>query len=59
MPEDAWNSRDPDRVVLVDTPYTPWRNRVEFPRGREQVRDLLARKWVKELDYRLIKEVWA
>ena len=59
MAEDAWNSRDPARVVLVYTPDTRWRNRVEFPVGREQVQKLLERKWAKELDYRLIKELWA
>lgn len=59
MAEDAWNTRDPDRVVLVYTPDTRWRNRSEFPVGREQVREFLQRKWVRELDYRLIKELWA
>ena len=59
MAEDAWNSRDPDRVVLVYTEDTRWRNRAEFPVGREQVRELLQRKWARELDYRLIKELWA
>jgi uncharacterized protein len=59
MAEDAWNSRDPDRVVLVYTPDTRWRNRAEFPVGREEVRRFLQRKWAKELDYRLIKELWA
>ncbi len=59
MAEDAWNSRDPARVVLVYTPDTRWRNRVEFPVGRDQVQQLLERKWAKELDYRLIKELWA
>ena len=59
MAEDAWNTRDPERVVLVYTQDTLWRNRVEFPAGREQVAQLLARKWAKELDYRLIKELWA
>ena len=59
MAEDAWNSRDPDRVVLVYTQDTRWRNRTEFPIGREQVREFLQRKWAKELDYRLIKELWA
>jgi uncharacterized protein len=59
MAEDAWNSRDPDRVVLVYTEDTRWRNRAEFPVGREQVRQFLLRKWAKELDYRLIKELWA
>jgi hypothetical protein len=57
--EDAWNSRDPDRVAGVYTPDTVWRNRVEFPQGREQVRAFLQRKWTKELDYRLIKGLWA
>src|SRR5574343_465830 len=59
MAEDAWNSRDPDRVVQVYTEDTLWRNRAEFPRGREQVHAFLQRKWAKELDYRLIKELWA
>ena len=59
MAEDAWNSRDPDRVALVYTEDTLWRNRVEFPTGREQVRQFLQRKWARELDYRLIKELWA
>jgi nuclear transport factor 2 (NTF2) superfamily protein len=59
MAEDAWNSRDPDRVVLVYTDDTRWRNRTEFPVGREQVRAFLQRKWAKELEYRLIKELWA
>jgi len=57
--EDAWNSRDPDRVAGVYTPDTLWRNRAEFPRGRDEVRAFLARKWAKELEYRLIKELWA
>ncbi len=59
LAEDAWNSRDPARVVLVYTPDTRWRNRVEFPVGRGQVQQMLERKWAKELDYRLIKELWA
>jgi nuclear transport factor 2 (NTF2) superfamily protein len=59
MAEDAWNTRDPDRVVLVYTEDTCWRNRAEFPVGREEVRRFLVRKWAKELDYRLIKELWA
>ena len=58
MAEDAWNTRDPDRVVLVYTEDTRWRNRTEFPVGREEVRQFLQRKWAKELDYRLIKELW-
>jgi nuclear transport factor 2 (NTF2) superfamily protein len=57
--EDAWNSRDPDRVVGVYTPDTLWRNRAEFPRGRDEVHAFLVRKWACELDYRLIKELWA
>ena len=57
--EDAWNSRDPDRVVQVYTPDTLWRNRAEFPVGREAVHGFLVRKWARELDYRLIKELWA
>ena len=59
MAEDAWNSRDPDRVVGVYTEDTRWRNRAEFPVGRAQVKDFLQRKWARELDYRLIKELWA
>jgi hypothetical protein len=59
MAEDAWNTRDPDRVVLVYTPDTRWRNRAEFPVGRDEVRQFLTRKWARELDYRLIKELWA
>ena len=59
LAEDAWNTRDPARVVLVYAEDTRWRNRTEFPVGRDQVREFLARKWAKELDYRLIKELWA
>lgn len=59
MAEDAWNSRDPARVVLVYTEDTRWRNRAEFPVGREEVLRFLERKWASELDYRLIKELWA
>jgi uncharacterized protein len=59
MAEDAWNTRDPDRVVLVYTEDTRWRNRAEFPVGRAQVREFLQHKWARELDYRLIKELWA
>jgi uncharacterized protein len=58
LAEDAWNTRDPDRVVLVYTEDTRWRNRAEFPEGREQIREFLQRKWARELDYRLIKELW-
>lgn len=59
LAEDAWNTRDPDRVILVYTEDTRWRNRAEFPVGREQVRQFLQRKWARELEYRLIKELWA
>lgn len=59
MAEDAWNSRDPERVALVYAEDTRWRNRAEFPVGREEVRRFLERKWARELDYRLIKELWA
>ncbi len=59
MAEDAWNSRDPQRVALAYTPDTVWRNRAEFLQGREAVEQFLLRKWRRELDYRLIKEVWA
>ncbi|QBX35077.1 nuclear transport factor 2 family protein [Paracoccus liaowanqingii] len=58
MAEDAWNSRDPDRVALAYTPDTVWRNRSEFLRGRDQVRAFLTRKWQAEHEYRLIKEIW-
>lgn len=59
MAEDAWNSRDPDRVILVYTEDSRWRNRAEFPQGRAQIHSFLTRKWAQELDYRLIKELWA
>ena len=59
LAEDAWNTRDPDRVVLGYTEDTRWRNRAEFPAGRTQAREFLRRKWARELDYRLIKELWA
>jgi nuclear transport factor 2 (NTF2) superfamily protein len=59
MAEDGWNSRDPQRVSLVYTPDSQWRNRAEFPRGRAEIIEFLTRKWAKELDYRLIKELWA
>lgn len=58
MAEDAWNSRDPHRVSLAYTEDTEWRNRTEFINGREQVRAFLERKWAKEVDYRLKKELW-
>jgi uncharacterized protein len=56
--EDAWNSRDPARVALAYTPDSQWRNRAEFLHGRDEIEAFLRRKWAKELDYRLIKEVW-
>lgn len=59
MAEDGWNSRDPERVSKVYTENSQWRNRAEFPVGRPQIVEFLTRKWVKELDYRLIKELWA
>lgn len=59
MAEDGWNSRDAQRVSLVYTIDSQWRNRAEFPKGREQIVEFLTRKWAKELDYRLIKEIWA
>ncbi len=59
MAEDAWNSRDPARVALAYTSDSRWRNRAEFPVGREAIVQFLTRKWAKELDYRLIKELWA
>jgi nuclear transport factor 2 (NTF2) superfamily protein len=58
LAEDAWNSRDPERVAQVYTLDTVWRNRTEFPKGRDEVRQFLTRKWARELDYRLIKELW-
>jgi nuclear transport factor 2 (NTF2) superfamily protein len=57
--EDGWNSCDPERVALVYTPDSYWRNRSEFIRGRTEIVAFLRRKWTKELDYRLIKELWA
>lgn len=59
MAEDGWNSQDPQRVSLVYTQDSQWRNRAEFPKGRQQIVEFLTRKWAKELDYRLIKELWA
>ncbi len=59
MAEDAWNSRDPARVALAYTPDSVWRNRTEFPRGRAEIEAFLARKWAREIEYRLIKELWA
>ncbi len=57
--EDAWNTRDPEVCARVYTEDTRWRNRAEFPVGREAVKAFLQRKWARELDYRLIKELWA
>ena len=57
--EDAWNSKDPEKVSLAYTKDTEWRNRAEFIDGREEVRDFLTRKWNKELDYKLKKSYWA
>ena len=59
MAEDAWNSRDPARVALAYTVDSRWRNRAEFFEGRAAIEVFLTRKWARELDYRLIKEVWA
>ena len=59
MAEDAWNSRDPQRVALAYSEDSRWRNRAEFFQGRPAIVDFLARKWAKELDYRLIKDLWA
>ena len=59
MAEDAWNSRDPARVALAYTEDSRWRNRAEFFSGRQAIEEFLTRKWNRELDYRLIKEVWA
>ena len=58
MAEDAWNTRDPERVAQAYTVDSEWRNRVEFPKGRDQIVEFLQRKWARELDYRLIKEIW-
>lgn len=58
MAEDAWNSRDPEKVSLAYTEDSVWRNRAEFIQGRGEIVGFLARKWARELDYRLIKEVW-
>lgn len=59
MAEDAWNSRDPEKVSLAYTEDSTWRNRSEFIRGRAEIVKFLTRKWARELEYRLIKEVWA
>jgi nuclear transport factor 2 (NTF2) superfamily protein len=59
LAEDAWNSRDPERVALAYSIDSRWRNRAEFVNGREAIVSFLTRKWARELDYRLIKELWA
>ncbi|MFI8873009.1 nuclear transport factor 2 family protein [Streptomyces sp. NPDC055243] len=59
LAEDGWNSRDPEKVALAYTEDSRWRNRAEFVTGREAIVAFLSRKWVRELDYRLIKELWA
>ncbi|MEU6121291.1 nuclear transport factor 2 family protein [Streptomyces sp. NPDC047123] len=59
LAEDGWNSRDPERVALAYSADTRWRNRAEFVTGRAAVVGFLARKWARELDYRLVKELWA
>ena len=58
MAEDAWNSRDPERVALAYSPDSDWRNRTEFLRGRDEIKAFLRLKWVRELDYRLKKTLW-
>src|SRR5258705_6928439 len=59
LAEDAWNLRDPEKVALAYSPDSRWRNRAEFVNGREEIVAFLTRKWARELDYRLIKELWA
>ena len=59
MAEDAWNTRDPEKVAAAYSVDSRWRNRSEFLTGREEIQQFLARKWARELDYRLIKELWA
>lgn len=59
MAEDGWNGRDPARVALAYSPNSRWRNRAEFLQGRAEIEAFLARKWARELEYRLIKELWA
>jgi nuclear transport factor 2 (NTF2) superfamily protein len=57
--EDGWNTRDPDKVAMAYSENSQWRNRAEFFTGRAAIREFLTRKWQRELDYRLIKELWA
>ena len=59
MAEDAWNTRDPERVALAYSEDSVWRNRNVFPRGREEIRAFLTHKWERELEYRLVKALWA
>ena len=59
LAEDGWNSRDPGKVALAYSPDSQWRNRAEFPRGRKEIAEFLTHKWDKELNYRLIKQLWA
>ena len=59
LAEDGWNGRNPEKVSMAYTPDSAWRNRAEFINGREEIKDFLTRKWNKELEYRLIKELWA
>ena len=59
LAEDAWNTRSPEKVALAYTPDSTWRNRAEFLQGRPAIVAFLTRKWARELDYRLIKELWA
>jgi len=59
LAEDAWNSRNPEKVALAYTQESRWRNRAEFVNGRQEIVSFLTRKWTRELDYRLIKELWA
>lgn len=58
LAEDSWNSRDPEKVALAYSPDSQWRNRAEFAKGRNEIVAFLSRKWARELDYRLIKELW-
>lgn len=59
MAEDGWNSRDPEKVALAYTTDSQWRNRSDFPVGREQIKSFLQKKWEREREYRLVKELWA
>jgi len=59
LAEDGWNGRNPAKVALAYTPESQWRNRAEFIKGRKEIEDFLTRKWAKEMEYRLIKELWA